>query len=275
MEQMIWAVGVFAGLGLLLGLLLAIASKVFAVKTDERIPRILECLPGANCGGCGYAGCEAMAQAMVAGNAPADGCPVCDAGAKEEIANILGISASPTSPQHAQVLCRGTVQAAKKKFAYEGIHDCIAAAKLFGGDKQCAYGCLGYGTCVSACSFHAIVLQDGVAVVKEQDCRSCGVCVNVCPKHLFELLPADTAIFVGCRAKDRGAQTRQNCTVGCIGCKRCEKVCPTNAIKVQDNVAVIAQDKCTRCGACADACPQHCISTPQMRKEAHASISPQ
>ena len=186
--------------------------RFIPVSYTHLIPRVLECLPGANCGGCGYAGCEAMAQAMVAGNAPADGCPVCDAGAKEEIANILGISTSPTSPQHAQVLCRGTVQAAKKKFAYEGIHDCIAAAKLFGGDKQCAYGCLGYGTCVSACPFHAIVLQDGVAVVKEQDCRSCGVCVNVCPKHLFELLPADTAIFVGCRAKDRGAQTRQNCT---------------------------------------------------------------
>lgn len=217
MEQMIWAVGVFAGLGLLLGLLLAIASKVFAVKTDERIPRVLECLPALIAADAAMRDVKLWHRQWSRETLPLTAALFAMPAQKKKSQTILGISTSPASPQHAQVLCRGTVQAAKKKFAYEGIHDCIAATKLFGGDKQCAYGCLGYGTCVSACPFHAIVLQDGVAVVKEQDCRSCGVCVNVCPKHLFELLPADTAIFVGCRAKDRGAQTRQNCTVGCIG----------------------------------------------------------
>lgn len=257
------ALAVFVALGFLLGVLLAVASRVFAVKTDERIPRVLDCLPGANCGGCGYAGCAAMAEAIVKGDAKPGGCPVSDGEAKNKIASIMGVEASGSVRMRAQVLCSGTKDLAKKKFLYEGVADCIAATKLGGGDKLCPNGCIGLGTCAAVCPFEAIEIHNGVAVVNYHKCQACGLCADACPKHLIELIPFDSRVWVGCKSVDKGAVTRQYCDVGCISCKKCEKTCQHGAITVTDFVAKIDYEKCVQCGDCVAACPRKIIWSDQ------------
>lgn len=250
---------IFIGLGLLMGALLALASKLFAVKKDEKAEAIKECLPGANCGGCGYSGCDAYAAAVSAGDAPVNKCSVGGAEAASKIAQIMGVDAGEQVRMRAQVMCSGTGEYAKKKYIYEGIDDCVAASKIGGGDKMCKNGCIGLGTCVRACPFDAIVVEDGVAAVDYSKCKGCGICVSACPKGIIKLIPFDAKHWVGCMSVDDGKNTRKVCDVGCISCKICQKNCPAGTINVDNFVASIDYDKCTGCDICTDKCPRHII----------------
>lgn len=250
---------IFIGLGLLMGALLALASKLFAVKKDEKAEAIKECLPGANCGGCGYSGCDTYAAAVSAGDAPVNKCSVGGAEAASKIAQIMGVDAGEQVRMRAQVMCSGTGEYAKKKYIYEGIDDCVAASKIGGGDKMCKNGCIGLGTCVRACPFDAIVVEDGVAAVDYSKCKGCGICVSACPKGIIKLIPFDAKHWVGCMSVDDGKNTRKVCDVGCISCKLCQKNCPAGAINVDNFVASIDYDKCTGCDICTDKCPRHII----------------
>ena len=250
---------IFIGLGLLMGALLALASKLFAVKKDEKAEAIKECLPGANCGGCGYSGCDAYAAAVSAGDAPVNKCSVGGAEAASKIAQIMGVDAGAQVRMRAQVMCSGTGEYAKKKYIYEGIDDCVAASKIGGGDKLCKNGCIGLGTCVRACPFDAIVVENGVAAVDYSKCKGCGICVSACPKGIIKLIPFDAKHWVGCMSVDDGKNTRKVCDVGCISCKLCQKNCPAGAINVDNFVASIDYDKCTGCDICTDKCPRHII----------------
>ena len=250
---------IFIGLGLLMGALLALASKLFAVKKDEKAEAIKECLPGANCGGCGYSGCDAYAAAVSAGDAPVNKCSVGGVEAASKIAQIMGVDAGEQVRMRAQVMCSGTGEYAKKKYIYEGLDDCVAASKIGGGDKMCKNGCIGLGTCVRACPFDAIVVEDGVAAVDYSKCKGCGICVSACPKGIIKLIPFDAKHWVGCMSVDDGKNTRKVCDVGCISCKLCQKNCPAGAINVDNFVASIDYDKCTGCDICTDKCPRHII----------------
>ncbi len=251
---------IFAGLGLILGALLAVASRAFAVEVDERAAAITEALPGANCGGCGYAGCAELAKAIAEGKAPVTACAAGGSAAAARIAEIMGTAVEGKPVRlRAQVMCSGTGELSRRKYLYAGAPDCIAAAKLGGGDRECPNGCTGLGTCVRACRYGAISIVDGVAVVDYRKCEGCGACVRVCPKHIIKLIPFDSAHWVGCMSVDRGAVTRKYCDVGCIACRICEKSCPTGAITVSDFKASIDYTKCIDCGECVKRCPRHVI----------------
>ena len=259
MNNILIALACFAVISGILGVRLAVASRVFAVKTDERIDKITACLPGANCGGCGYTGCAALAQAIVEGKAPVNACHSVSEEALAEIGAVMGVKAEHGKRYRAQVMCSGTHELSKKKYIYKGIADCAAANKLAGGDKLCPNGCIGLGTCKAACKFDAIHIINGVAAVDYDKCRACGACVAACPKGIIKLIPYDAKHWVGCRSTDKGPVTRSYCEVGCIGCKMCEKKCPVGAIKVTDFVAEIDYEKCTGCGECEKACPRKII----------------
>ncbi len=249
----------FLAIGGVLGIALSFAAKYLKVKEDPRIGEVLENLPAANCGGCGYAGCAAMAEAIVNGEALPSKCAVADPEALKKIAEVMGVEVGTQVRMRAQVMCSGTSDRAKLKYEYEGIHDCISAAKLAGGHKLCPNGCMGYGTCVEACKFDAIKVINGIAAVDYNKCQACGACVNACPKGLIQLIPFDSQYWVGCRCTEKGPSTKSWCDVGCIGCKICEKNCPSGAIKVDNNIAKIEYSLCTNCGKCFDACPRHII----------------
>lgn len=260
MNNIVSAVIWFAVISGILGIILAAASKLFAVKTDERVEKITELLPGANCGGCGYTGCAALAGAIVNGEAPCNTCTVASPEAVNEIFAVMGVESTGTKERfRAQVMCSGTNDHSKKKYIYEGVHDCIAAASLAGGDKFCPNGCIGLGTCVSACKFDAIHVIDGVAAVDYDKCVACGACVSACPKGIIRLVPFEAKHWVGCMSHDKGPITKSYCDVGCIGCKLCEKNCPVGAIKVNGFVAEIDYSLCTACDKCADICPRKII----------------
>lgn len=259
MNQIISAVLVVGITGLIFGCILALASVIFAVKKDERIDKIAEILPGANCGGCGFAGCSAYAAAVVNDGAAVNLCSVGKAPVAGKIADIMGCTAGEVKEMTAKVLCAGTCEQAKEKYIYNGIPNCKAAAKLAGGAKICGYGCLGLGSCAAVCGFGAISIQDGIAVVDEEKCTACGKCKEACPKHIIELVPKQASVHILCNNKDKGASVNKYCSVGCIGCKLCEKNCPSGAITVTDNLAVIDYEKCTGCGICAEKCPKKVI----------------
>ena len=259
LQNILYAVMWFAILGGVMGILLAIASKVFHVEVDERVQQISEELPGANCGGCGYAGCGALAEAIVKGEAKTSACVAGSEEVARKIAEIMGVEAEIPVRMRAQVMCSGTAEFAKKKYAYEGAPDCFAASKLGGGDKLCPNGCIGLGSCVNACCFDAIKVENGVAVIDYEKCQACGRCIEACPKHIIKLVPYDATHWVGCMSVDKGAKTKSYCDVGCVSCRMCEKVCENDAIHVTDFVASINYDKCTECGACVEKCPRKII----------------
>jgi len=255
--------GAFVGvLGLVLGVALGIIGKVFFVKVDEREIRVRECLPGNNCGGCGYAGCDGLAAAIAKGEAPVNGCPVANAEAKAKIGEIMGQSVSADDKKVAFVKCSGTCDKTERKYNYYGLNDCRKAMTVPGaGDKLCSYGCMGFGSCVDVCQFDAIRVVDGVAVVDKEKCVACGKCVSTCPKALIELIPYDAPKAVACSSKDKGKDVRVACKTGCIGCGICVKQCESGAITVEDNLAKIDYSKCNGCGKCAEKCPQKIIVT--------------
>ncbi len=256
----IMAAIIVGGTGLFIGAFLGFAGKKFAVEVDEREEAITNALPGNNCGGCGYAGCSGLAAAIVAGEAEVSGCPVGGAPVAAVIAGIMGQETTEKARMTAFVKCAGTCDKAKSDYNYTGVEDCAFMGFMQnGGPKSCNYGCLGYGSCVKACPFDAIHVVDGVAVVDKEACKACGKCVAACPKNLIELVPYEQKHLVQCSSKDKGKDVMSVCKVGCIGCKMCEKVCPSQAITVVDNIAHIDPEKCTNCGLCAEKCPKKII----------------
>ena len=249
----------FASLGVAFGVVLAVASRVFAVKEDGRIARITEALPGANCGACGYSGCAAYAAAIVNGEASPDRCMAGGQRAAEVIGEVMGVPVVAAAPMRAQVMCSGNRSAAHYKYRYVGAQDCVAAARMGGGDKCCPNGCVGLGTCAAACPYGAIEVKDGLACVKSELCRGCGACVSSCPKNIIRMIPQEATHWVGCLSVESGKITRSQCDVGCISCRICEKNCPVGAISVSDFVARIDYEKCIGCGKCAEKCPRHII----------------
>lgn len=256
-------------MGAVFGLLLAIASRVFAVEVDERQELISAELPGANCGGCGFAGCSAYAAAIVAGKAEINKCAAGGNECAAAIAGIMGVEASATERCVATVKCSGKTDVAKKKFVYSGVNDCLAAMRLGGGQgpNECPQGCIGLGTCVAACNFGALSIVDGIAHVDHEKCVGCMACMDVCPKKVIVKVPYEADITVLCASNQKGAALRKYCNIGCLGCKICEKNCPNDAIHVVDNLAYIDYSKCTSCGICAQKCPRHLIADAKLNTE--------
>lgn len=261
-EAIIMATVVVAAVGLFIGIFLGVAGKKFAVDVDEKEVMIREALPGNNCGGCGFPGCDGLAAAIAKGEAPVNGCPVGGDPVGKVIAGIMGQEAVETARMMAFVKCAGTCEKTKENYTYTGVEDCEMASYLPGGGaKSCSHGCLGYGSCVKACPFHAIEIVEGVAVVDREKCKACGKCVAKCPRHLIELVPYEQLTLVSCNSHDKGKAVTNACEVGCIGCKKCEKTCPNQAITVTDFCAHIDYSKCTNCGACQEVCPRHIITS--------------
>ncbi len=253
--QIIIPIILFAVMGLAAGILLTAASTFFAVKTDPRQEQITEILPGANCGGCGFAGCADYAEAVVKGKAEPNLCRPGGAEAAMKIGEVLGITVNAAEPEVMVVHCSGDCKAAKALFDYKGVQTCAAAKAFYGGNGQCSFGCLGLGDCAKVCDENAICIQDGLARVIPERCVACGKCAAVCPNGLLSLRPKSNSVAVGCSSSDNGKATKLACDKGCIGCKMCEKKCPEGAITVQNFHAVIDYSKCTGCGTCAAACP--------------------
>lgn len=252
---------ILSGLGLLFGLGLSIISKKFCVVIDPNLEKLFECLPGANCGVCGRGGCMAFARSLIKGEASLTACRVMEEEERKKAAEILGVKTETVVKQIAVVYCGGGDKV-KDKFKYDGLEDCVAANLVLGGQKDCIFGCLEFGTCVEACPFGAISMsKQNLPIVDIEKCRACGVCVEVCPKKLFGLIPIAGKIYVVCSSFDAGCDTIAVCPVGCIACHKCEKVCPTEAIKVIDNLARIDYGKCTSCGECVKVCPTKCIKS--------------
>ena len=223
MSPIILAVLCIAGVALVSAVALAIADRYLSVREDPRIGMVTAELPGANCGGCGFAGCDGYARAMVEGTAAPGACSACEASAAAKIAEILGVAAVATERRVALVKCCGTRSTAIRVGDYNGICDCNVAAATAGGDKGCAYGCLGYGACANVCPKHAISIADGLAKVDKRLCIGCGKCVTVCPKKIIELVPASANVHVLCANPDKGPLVRKVCKTGCMGCHLCEK----------------------------------------------------
>jgi electron transport complex protein RnfB len=266
--EILTSVGVLGALGLIFGAVLAYASKKFAVEVDERVEKILEVLPGANCGGCGYPGCGGLANAIVEGKAPVNGCPVGGSETGAKVARIMGVEAAQGEKLVAKVNCKGNCLSAKNKYEYEGISDCRAANSLNSGAKSCKYGCLGLGTCKSVCKFDAITIQDGIAIIDEEKCVLCGKCMEVCPKQLITKKPKEQEVTVECSSKDFGKTVKEKCSVGCIGCGMCVKACKFDAIIFEDKLAKIDYSKCVGCMQCVLKCPTKVIKgdTSKIRK---------
>lgn len=255
------------GLGLFFGLLLGFAARKFAVQIDPKVAQIRDILPGANCGGCGYAGCDAYASAVASGQASPDRCNAGGAEVARKIAAILGVEVGPFVRRVAFVRCAGSREKAREISLYEGVLDCRKATIVpGGGTKACKNGCLGFGSCVKACPFDAMYMEDGVAKVDEDRCTGCGACVAVCPRNVISLIPAALAVRVTCNSTQKGVGVKKVCDAGCIGCGLCSKVCPPQAITMRDNLPVIDPDLCTGCTSCAMKCPVGAISVQNLVK---------
>ena len=263
------AILILGGLGLIFGLVLAAASKVFYVETDPRLEQLNACLPGANCGGCGFAGCGAYAEAVLKGEAPVGKCASGGNECAQAMAAIMGVQAEEVTRKVALVCCSGArtydaegnlTKGAKMKATYEGFHDCLSASKVGGsGPLSCKYGCLGYGSCTKACKYGAISVKNGVAVVDEDLCVGCMACAAVCPRKLIIPVKPNRNVVIACNSLSKGATTNRACSVGCIGCGKCVKTCPKGAITVTNNLASIDYSKCDNCGQCASVCPKGLI----------------
>ena len=276
MNLILIAVISLGAIALVLAAILYVASKKFAVYEDPRIAQVGEVLPQANCGGCGYPGCSGFADACVkAGSLDGKFCPVGGQPVMAKIADILGLAAGEAEPMVAVVRCNGTCANRPRINQYDGAKSCAIAASLYGGETGCSYGCLGCGDCVAACQFGAISInpETGIPEVDEEKCTGCGACANACPRHIIELRkkgPKGRRVYVQCVNHDKGAVAKKACSVACIGCGKCQKVCKFDAITIENNVAYVDFNKCRMCTKCVDECPTGAlvkVNFPVKKKE--------
>ena len=252
-----------AVLGGILGTLLTVASRKFHVEVDPRVEAVRACCSGANCGACGYAGCDGFAEAVVKGEAPADGCKPGGNAAAAAIGRIMGSDVQTHEPMVARVMCQGSTAVAKERYIYDGVPSCRVAAGMAGGPKQCRFSCMGLGDCMAKCKFGAIHMEHGLSIIDPDICTGCGACVEECPRGVIRLLPRSKIHYVQCSNTDVARLARDVCMTACIGCKRCEKACQYDAIKVENGVAHINPEICVACGECAKVCPCRCITLPE------------
>ena len=263
MNPILIAVIVVTTIGLIGAIVLVSASIFMFVPVDERVEKICDALPSANCGACGCAGCTDYAKTIVEDGNGINKCIPGGAKTAEAIGEIMGLTAEVGIAQKAVVGCSGTCGKTSKKFEFQGIQSCQAVKGLYGGDGACQYGCLGYGDCVVACAFDAIHVVDGIAVVDRELCTGCNACANACPNSIISMIPEHKRKpVVLCENKDKGGVTRKACTAGCIGCMKCAKICPKDAIVIENNLATIDQDKCIGCQLCIKECPVGVIIVP-------------
>jgi len=250
-------IGIFFGIGL------ALAAHRFAVKANPKVEEVLEVLAGAQCGGCGYAGCEGYADAVVnEPEVPPNLCFPGKAQVAEAVAEITGKKMAALEDIVAGVRCSRVEGSVSKKYQYIGHLTCTGANLAFGGPQACPHACIGFGECAAVCPFDAISMVDGFPVVDAAACVGCGTCVRTCPKKIIELMPLKSRVWVPCSTKEPGKQVKEVCQAGCISCKMCVKVCPAKAVAVVDNVVSIDHKKCMEygpeCGEiCVEKCPRH------------------
>ena len=265
MEVLLYTILTLCVLGILSAVILYVVAQKFRVEEDPRIDEVEKMLPGANCGGCGFAGCRGMADALVKQDDISSlFCPVGGGDTMKAVAAYLGKAAPEKEPQVATVRCGGTCEKRPRTNEYNGARSCAVASSLYIGETGCAFGCLGYGDCVAACTFGAITIDPatGLPVVDPDKCTACGACVKACPKKIIELRkkwPKNRAVYVSCVSKDKGAVVMKACKAGCIGCGKCEKVCAFGAITVENNLAYIDPQKCKLCRKCVNECPTGAI----------------
>lgn len=262
MSQVIIALIAMTSTGLLLGLIIGIMVKFFSTSEDPRHEQILGQLSGANCGGCGFAGCADFARALIEGRALANQCPGSSAETIQRIAKILGVKAEASEPKVAYIRCQGDITKTTQ-FNYNGIADCRAAQHIAGGFKSCSYGCLGLGTCLNICPFHAIYVGDnGLPIVDKNKCTGCKKCIEACPRNLITLVPKSATLHVACNNPTRGAEKTKACKIACVGCRKCSKTVP-DTITFNEFVAVVDYSKPMPQQEDAErlvnSCPFHCI----------------
>lgn len=286
MMHLIWiAVMILGAVGLVSALVLFVASRKFAVEEDPRIGQVSEVLPQANCGGCGYPGCSGFAGACVkaADSGSLEGmlCPVGGQPVMEKVASILGMAVTVAAPKIAVVRCNGTCENRPRVVQYDGVKNCRAMLMTGTGETACAFGCLGCGDCVAACSFGAISInpETGLPEVDEERCTGCGACAKTCPRKVIELRPKGPKgrrMVVTCVNRDKGAVANKVCKASCIGCGKCVKECPFEAITLASNLAYIDPDKCRLCRKCEAVCPKgaiHAINFPPRKPKAEAAVN--
>ncbi len=258
MDDILIVIGIAAALSLVFALLILLVSKFCTVKEDEHVGQVLECLAGANCGGCGQPGCEGFAKALVEGKAQVTQCGPTSNENKAKIAEILGVEFVGADPSYAVVKCAGG-ELAINKYEFVGNEGCISQNAYVNGKKVCENGCIGEGTCEKVCPYHAIKIENGVSLVDKALCESCGLCITRCPKKIIEKIPKSARVYVACSSTCRGKEVMNMCKSGCIGCGLCAKNCPVGAITMTDNLPHIDYSKCTGCLTCLEKCPRKTI----------------
>ncbi len=253
------AVLVVSVLGVLAGIVLTLASHFMAVETDETVANVRAVLPGANCGACGYAGCDEYAEKVATGEAKTTLCTPGGQQVATDVAAVMGVEAGEVRELRGMVRCGGRTETQTYVMDYQGPKSCKACNAFYQGRRSCSHGCLGFADCVLECKFDAIYMVDGVAYIDPENCTGCGMCAEACPNHLIYMVPKSNKVCVACASHDKGAQTRKMCSRGCIGCLKCQKICKFGAIAVDKNLAVVDSSLCTNCGECVDACPTKCI----------------
>ena len=259
--EIILAFAVMLPIALVACILLSVLIHFFSVEKDPKLQQICDCLPGANCGACGYKGCEDYANAVASGKAQTNLCVPGSQQVTDQLSEIMGVNAGSVESNVAFVACNGNCEATSKKADYVGVESCRGASMLFGGDSSCSFGCLGLGDCAKACPSDAICLYDGIAHVNPDKCFGCGKCVNTCPKNIITLIPANASTVVMCSNKQKGADARKACKNACIGCMKCMKTCTKGAITVKNNLASVDYSKCDRCGECVEVCVTSCLKS--------------